>query len=87
MIDFVLQNLVPLLEVLLVFLVGVLLMGVKKLPGVLLKMAKAFEVEAKKTKGQTDDLAAKVLVAFAQALVGAVEKELGTGKSPSRLIK
>lgn len=71
----------PALEALMVFLLGALLFGVRRLPAVLLRLAREFEKQAKSTEGKADDVAAKFLVTVAEAAVAAAEKELGTSKS------
>lgn len=80
-IDFLIQYGQPILQMVIVTLLGFIVMGLKKVPRALLAMAKSFETEALKTEGVADDVAAKVLVAFAQALVAAAEQELAQKKS------
>lgn len=81
LLDFLLANAGPILESLAVILVGFALMAFKRLPKMLLAMAKSFEEEARKTETEADDAAAKLLVAVASALAAAAEKELGPKKS------
>lgn len=78
--SFFLEHVSEALLAALVFLLGLLLRAVRRLPGLLLDFARDFAEEAKKTPGAGDDMAAKVLVMVAEALVRAFEKTGIKGK-------